>query len=193
MTFNIDEIIRNSKNIRYNFTHDILKNIDLEYSRYYMEDPSYYALMTSIAQLYPEAQFVELGTSAGASSVAYLYGNQNPSKKIYTYDILLENKFIHDGLKDRIIARKADVTTCDFSDIGKIDFLFIDISHNGDDEAATLRNLEKQGILKDCMVMFDDIHLNPEMKRLWDGIEADVKIDITKDGHVTGTGVILIN
>lgn len=190
MNFDIETIIKNSKKVSYDFSNDILRNVNLEYSRYFMEQPSYYALLTSIAQLYPDAQYLDLGTNTGSSAVAYAYGK--PNKKIYSYDVIPVNEFIHDGLKDIIELRKQDVTTCDFSDIGKIDFIFMDISHNGDDEAKTIMNLQRQGILKDCMVMFDDIHLNKDMERLWAGVESDVKVDITADGHITGTGLILI-
>lgn len=188
MQFDVNAIIQQSKKVSYNFKSDILKKIDIEFSRYYMEEPSYFKVLTAISQLYPEAQFVDFGTFTGASAVAYLYGGTK--KPVYTYDTQAAHRFVHDGLMDRIILKKEDVTTCKF-ELGKIDIIFLDISHNGDDEAKALKNLDDQGILKDCMVIFDDIHLNEPMKKLWDGIGADKKLDITADGHATGTGIIL--
>lgn len=184
----IQAIIKASKDVSYNFKKDSIKKVDLEFSRYFMEEPSYFKLLTATAMTFPDAQFVDMGTFTGASAVAYLYGN--PSKKIYTYDTQSAHRFIHDGLLDRIDVRKEDVMKCKF-EMGKIDIIFLDISHNGDDEADTLRNLEAQGVLTDCMVILDDINLNDQMKKLWAGIEADVKMDITADGHATGTGVFI--
>ncbi len=194
MQFDVEAIVRESKEVSYNFKSDILKNVDVEYSRYFMQPSGeQYRLLTAIAKLYPEAQFLDLGTFTGASAIAYIYGK--PQKPIYSYDMESStHRFVHDGLLDRIILKKEDCRTADFSAIGKIDIILLDISHTGDDEAATLLNLQKQGILEDVMIIFDDIHLNDNMKRLWAGAsgkEGNSKFDITEHGHSTGTGIIL--
>ena len=36
---------------------------------------------------------------------------------------------------------------------------------------------------------WDDIHLNEQMRVFWENV-TDKKIDVTKYGHVTGTGII---
>jgi predicted O-methyltransferase YrrM len=187
MKFDLDAIIKASKNVSYNFRDDILKSVDIEYSRYFMEEPSYFKLLTATAMLYPDAQFFDIGTYRGASAVAYLYGK--PNTLVHTYDIQNANQFIHDGLRDKIKVVHGDCRTMKF-DV-KPDIIYLDISHNGDDEANTLMSLDAQGMLKNCMVILDDIHLNDNMKRLWAGIESDQKVDITKDGHSTGTGVFI--
>ena len=194
MQFNVADIIKESKNVSYNFRSDILKKIDVEFSRYYMEEPSYFKVLTAISRLYPEAQFLELGTFTGSSAVAYLYGGTK--KPVYTYDIEETNRFIHDGLKDRIIIKKEDCRTASFKDLGKVDIIFLDISHNGDDEAEALRNMDAQGMLHDAMIIYDDIYLNDAMKKLWatSSGREDIpsKFDITADGHATGTGILLV-
>jgi predicted O-methyltransferase YrrM len=193
MKFDIEAIVRESKNISYNFRSDILKKIDVEFSRYFNEDPSYFKLLTAISKLYPDAQFLELGTFTGSSAVAYLYGGTK--KPVYTYDIADSHRFVHEGLQDRIILKKEDCIKADFSSLGKIDVIFLDISHNGDDEAAALRNMEAQGMLNDAMIIFDDILLNDNMKRLWAGVsgnEGQSKFDLTAHGHASGTGVLLV-
>lgn len=187
MTFDIDAIIKASKNVSYNFKNDILKSIDIEFSRYFMEEPSYFKLLTATAQLYPDAQFYDIGTFKGASAIAYLYGK--PNTIVHTFDIQNANKFIHDGLRDRIKVLQGDCRNLKF-DVSP-DIIFLDISHNGDDEADTLRNLDAQGMLKNSMVILDDINLNDNMKKLWAGIESDQKVDVTKDGHATGTGIFI--
>jgi len=190
MQFDIEAIIKESKNVSYNFKSDILKGVDLEYSKYFMEPVGeHYRLLTAMASLYPEAQFLDLGTFKGASALAYLYGK--PQKPVYSYDVQDAHSFIGDNLLDRIVLKKENVANCIYN-IGKIDIILLDISHNGDDEAAALRNLDKQGILNDCMIMFDDIHLNENMQRLWDGCEGNKKYDITQDGHGSGTGILIV-
>lgn len=194
MQFDVEAIVKESREVSYNFKSDILKKIDVEYSRYFMQsDGEQYRLLTAIAKLYPEAQFVDLGTFTGASALAYLYGK--PQKPIYSYDMENSHRFIHDGLLDRIILKKEDCRTADFKALGKIDIILLDISHNGDDEAAVLNNLHTQGILSDAMIIFDDINLNENMKRLWDGVsgkEGNSKYDITQFGHATGTGLLFV-
>jgi len=194
MKFDVQAIVTESKNISYNFKSDILKKIDVEFSRYFMETPSYFKLLTAISKLYPEAQFLDLGTFTGASSVAYLYGGTK--KPIYSYDVNDSHRFIHDGLKDRIILKKEDCIKADFKTLGKVDVIFLDISHNGDDEAEALRNMETQGMLNDAMIIFDDIHLNANMERLWNGAsgneDGNSKFDVTEHGHASGTGILLV-
>jgi predicted O-methyltransferase YrrM len=187
MNFDIEAVIKASKQVSYNFKDDVLKNIDIEFSRYFMEEPSYFKVLTAVAQLYPEATFFDMGTFKGASAVAYLYGK--PKTIVQTFDIQNANQFIHDGLRDRIKVFHGDCRSLRFDT--KPDIIFLDISHNGDDEAHTLHNLDSQGLLKNCVVILDDIHLNDNMKRLWAGIESDQKVDITKDGHSTGTGIFI--
>ena len=194
MQFDVPAIIAESKNVSYNFKNDILKKIDVEFSRYFMENPSYFKLLTAISKLYPEATFLDLGTFTGASSVAYLYGGTK--KPIYSYDINDSHRFIHEGLQDRIILKKEDCTKSDFKALGKVDIIFLDISHNGDDEAAALRNMDAQGMLSDAMIIFDDIHLNADMERLWQGASGNEggnsKFDVTEHGHASGTGILLV-
>jgi predicted O-methyltransferase YrrM len=195
MQFDIEAIIKESKDVSYNFKSDILKKLDVEYSKYFMQsDGEQYRLLTAIAKLYPEAQFVDLGTFTGASAIAYLYGN--PQKPVYSYDMENSHRFIHDGLLDRIILKKEDCRTADFKALGKIDVILLDISHNGDDEAVALRNLDAQGILNDAMIIFDDIILNDAKKRLWAGVSGKEgipsKFDITPHGHASGTGILLV-
>ncbi len=185
---NINDIIKKSKEVSYDLRSDIFKKLDMDYCRHLMEnDSAYYKILTAIALLKPDYQYLELGTSFGASALAYRYGN--PKTTIYTYDIENNHKFIADDISG-ILVRKDDVTRCKF-DIPKPDFIFIDISHNGTDEHNTLKSLESQGFLENCIVMLDDIHFNKEMEILWAAIHADEKYDVTTDGHATGTGIFI--
>jgi len=186
--FDVEAIVRTSKTVTYDFRSDLLKKLDAEFSGYFLDEPSYYKLLTATARLYPDAVFLELGTYTGASAIAYAYGN--PNKPIYTYDVVSSHRFIHEGLKDKIIVRKADVRTCQF-DMPRPDIIFLDISHNGTDEIATLNNLVAQSMIGNNMLILDDIMLNNEMKLLWSQLRAHKKFDITAHGHPTGTGVCL--
>ena len=42
------------------------------------------------------------------------------------------------------------------------------------------------------MVLCDDIHISQDMKNFWNDVPLK-KIDVTKYGHVTGTGIIVFD
>ena len=136
--------------------------------------------------LFPESNFLELGTLYGGSALAYLYGR--PETVVVTYDAYPNHtKFFKEmeGLDFRL----GDCRTEKFDK--KYDIIFMDISHNGIDEIETMKNLESQGMIKDCMIIFDDIILNEEMKKFWESLNPAIKRDITKDGHGSGTGICI--
>jgi len=186
----IDEIIKESKNVSYNFSDDTLKAVNLEYSKSLM-DESYYKILTATARLYPDAQFLELGTNTGASAVAYLYGK--PNVPIYTYDVIKDSRwFIHDGLSDKCIFKQESATDCKY-DLKKIDIIFLDMNHDAVMEDKAMLNLHNQGLLKGCLVILDDIHINSDMDNWWNNLALGQieKVDITRAGHASGTGILI--
>lgn len=184
----IDEVIAASKAVMYDYRDPLFSKVDQEVCKD-MRQESYYHLLTAFAKTYPMANFLELGTFTGVSSLAYLYGK--PSNPFHTYDIGNYLKFLPAGFP--VTTKIENAATADFSHLGKLDFIFVDISHNATDESLVMENLKKQGMLKECMLMFDDIHINSAMDKWWDEIDMgqSVKRDITKDGHATGTGILI--
>lgn len=66
-------------------------------------------------------------------------------------------------------------------------FIHLDISHDGIWENILLELLIKNNY-KGIMVM-DDIYAFPEMKKIWENLNLN-KIDLTKYGHWSGTGLV---
>jgi hypothetical protein len=68
-------------------------------------------------------------------------------------------------------------------------FIFIDVDpHDGIQEKAFhefFLTVRYKGI-----TLWDDIHLTPVMEQWWNSIESH-KVDLTKLGHASGTGMIV--
>ncbi len=182
--FDIDEILKKSLEVSYNLRDPIFSKMDVEYSSFFMRPKSYFKVLTATAQLYPEAHFLELGTFTGASALAYAYGK--PETTIETCDIKDARRFVGDDFE----GMNFTMTDCrDHVWKTKPDVLFLDITHNGEDERITMANLERQGFLDGVLMFFDDIVINDEMKKFWAEVKAENKRDITEYGHYDGFGV----
>jgi hypothetical protein len=66
----------------------------------------------------------------------------------------------------------------------------LDIDHEYHNEIQIYHTLANRGWKG--IIVCDDIHLNDPMKRFWDEV-SHPKIDITKYGHGSGTGVIVMD
>jgi hypothetical protein len=64
----------------------------------------------------------------------------------------------------------------------------LDTYHNGDFEQEFVDHLIK--IKYKGLVMFDDIYLNYEMRKFWEGLKNE-KFDLTEIGHFSGTGLVI--
>jgi hypothetical protein len=64
----------------------------------------------------------------------------------------------------------------------------LDTKHDGVFEQEFFDFLVKENY--NGIVLFDDIHLNSQMKNFWSNIELE-KYDITNIGHWSGTGVVV--
>jgi len=67
--------------------------------------------------------------------------------------------------------------------------IVLDISHNGDDERKFYKALLEAEF--DGFLVLDDIYLqrDGDMRGFWESIE-EPKMDLTKMGHCTGTGLV---
>ena len=65
--------------------------------------------------------------------------------------------------------------------------IFIDAPHDGMYEKKCYEWLQKNNFTG--IAVWDDIHLNAAMENFWQSI-THTKIDVTRYGHVTGTGVV---
>ena len=69
-------------------------------------------------------------------------------------------------------------------------FIMLDTFHDGGFEREFILELLKNNYKG--MVLCDDIYLNDEMKSFWEWVPLQ-KIDVSKYGHWSGTGIILFD
>ena len=118
----------------------------------------------------------DIGTYKGSSAVA-----MSSAKKVISYNT-----------EDQLEAMPPNNVTFKIGNclkddnILKADIILLDTLHDGKFENAFYQLIRHsfKGIL-----ILDDIHLNPEMRKFWASI-TEPKEDLTKIGHYSGTGIV---
>lgn len=132
-----------------------------------------------------DSNIVEIGTHAASSAIAMSLDTKNT---ILTYDVVDVKEKNYDYINNiifRITNYQKDEEYEDFILNSKM--IFIDAPHDGffeRDLYSWLKEKKYQGL-----TIWDDIHLNEPMKSFWNDVDLP-KSDITKYGHITGTGAI---
>ena len=166
-----------------------MKSIESKLTTYhgYFNDPSgrdHYRLLRYLAKQI-NGPIVEIGTHVATSVVALSADTTYP---IVTYDI--------ENIKQREFEDLTTVTfrICEFSnDTEYRDFIlaasmiFIDAPHDGAFETFCYQWLKDNGYKG--LTIWDDIYLNEPMRQFWSQVDLP-KQDISKYGHITGTGAI---
>lgn len=181
-------------------SNSVLDNIDTQaqhvapfvpnwYQPYYHQPSGqeHYRLLMYISQQYNYEILADVGTNRGASAVALAF---NPSNLVYSVDLVdckegeplpknceyvIGNMLWESNILDQIL---------------KCKFIMLDIDHEYHNEIQIYKRLIDSG-WKGIMLC-DDIHLNEPMKRFWNEVDAP-KLDITKYGHISGTGAIIFD
>lgn len=146
----------------------------------------HYRLLIHLGFLYNNIQIADIGTYRGASAIALA---QNQNNKIYSVDLIYDCGFI--PMKNIEFATGNFNTDKDIQEnILKSSLIFLDIDHLYTNEIKFYNFLVEN---KWKGVMFcDDINLNSEMKKFWNEV-SHKKMDVTKYGHWSGTGVIFFD
>ena len=142
----------------------------------------HYKLLSYIANNFTGITIMDIGTNVGSSAIALAI---NDSNKVISYD--LEDCRQGYGIKDNIEYR-LKLATEDVNDINDATIIFLDTKNDGifeNEFRNKLIELNWKGYL-----FLDDIHLNAEMVAFWNSITQE-KIDLTKIGHWSGTGVVI--
>lgn len=173
-----------NKYVEWNKTH----------SKYFLLDAGseHYKLIAYIAGFIPKYSYlIDIGTYYGFSSLALA---KDYDKNIITYDIY---DHIPDDTHINTIKKhpNIDFRICDclneIDTLIKSEFIVLDIDpHNGVQEKEILNALlenDYKGI-----VLLDDIHLNENMKEMWNSI-SQKKYDLTSYGHHSGTGLVVFD
>lgn len=152
-----------------------------------------YRLLYYFASLFNNSIIIDLGTSNGGSALAL---SQNETNQIYSFDIQerTETNYFQNHYSFERSPRFKNVdfiiseNFMKYMDIFlKSSFIYLDIAHDGVWETILLESLISNNYKG--LVIMDDIHEFPEMKKIWDNISIK-KIDLTQYGHWSGTGLL---
>ena len=187
-------------------TNDILDSIDLsEYQKrrnsnglpehwFFMKSgKEHYRLLCHISSLYDDVTFIDIGTWVGSSALGLGYNKNN---KVISFDIIRQQRDTQgimvnvDGIitDENIKFEIGNVLEYNKEVILNSPFMMLDTKHDGVFEQEFFDFLVKENY--NGIVLFDDIHLNSQMKNFWSNIELE-KYDITNIGHWSGTGVVV--
>lgn len=182
--------------------------IDLSAFKPYHVDPNefygppgkeHYKLLAYLSTLYNDSVIFDIGTHMGSSALALSY---NPTNTIYTFDIVDKlinytgplKKFDQAPNINRHYDNLFDprVQTQYQSLLLSAPLLFVDVDpHDGDMEIALYDYLK--AIKYPGVIIFDDIHYFPGMRKFWAHVDEKYKYDLTGIGHWSGTGMVVFN
>ncbi len=134
------------------------------------------------------AIFLDAGTRAGCSAKDFSF---NPKNLILTYD----NRDIKDeqgrlDLLPNVLTKVLDVNSIDPTWFSKVDVIYLDISHNGNDERQFLENIEPY--FKGILVM-DDVDCTkkfPGLYNFFNSLDREKHLLVDPVGATRGTGVV---
>lgn len=154
-----------------------------------------YRLYSYLTTFFNNSIILDIGTLNGRSAVSLSHNESNhvisynitddikdPNHKIYTKsNIEFHIKNVLDDLTPELVS--------------KIKIVMIDIDHFEEKEREIIQRLDELGF--SGIILLDDIHHPWEkekeaMQKLWNSLEYE-KYDITKYGHVSGTGLLIMN
>jgi predicted O-methyltransferase YrrM len=171
----------------------------------YLVTPTYYNLKSGeqeyklysyLTTFFNETVILDIGTSHGTSAVAL---SHNINNKVISYDIVdcIKNPNHIIYKKENIEFKIKNVLQDLNSDFLKnIKIIMIDIDHYGEMEQKIIEKLIELNfsgiVILDDAFNHPDHYINYCMKKLWDNIKTP-KFNVTKYGHWSGTGIILMN
>lgn len=176
-----------------NYDLENVKTFDMNFVRQYLpfhmykflsQDNEHYKLLAYFASLYDGVTIYDLGSYRGHSAIALA---SNPNNQIISYDIghFLEYARQPDNVEWRIGNFYRDKAMLDSP------LIMVDVDpHDGLQEPKLFAYLEENKYKG--TVILDDIHLNEGMEKFWNSIKQE-KVDASKYGHHSGTGIVFFN
>lgn len=158
----------------------------------------HYKLLAALVRVLNARSIIEIGTFQGFGALA-LMKNLGVEGRVMTFDIvpydqvpncLLSGTDFESGQLTQEIADLADMNTVlrYQTAIEQADLIFIDAAKDGIMERRFLQNFSRLKLLKNPIVVLDDIRLW-NMLEIWNSIDRP-KLDMTSFGHWSGTGLI---
>lgn len=166
----------------------------------------YYQWLACLIRLLKPKQVIELGAAAGISTMmmateldkdAKLYSVDNDPQIAWKWmsreypqvvKILGDTRDIDIWLVTLSVSEHGSAKT--FLDLKHTDIWFFDSLHTEEQLRAELE-LYKPYFKKGAVLVFDDIHINPGMEKVWNELEYD-KHDISNPCHWSGFGVAVV-
>lgn len=151
---------------------------------------NHHILIAYLTSQLPEGSFVaDFGTNFGASALAFA---SNPDVTVYTYD--LEDYFPSEGLTCKSLKNVRFVKGDCIKHLhlfSNTSIILLDIApHDGYQEKIVLEGLKKNDYKG--IVICDDIDYSDAMRDFWTAVNYK-KMDVTKYGHWSGTGIIVFD
>lgn len=156
---------------------------------------AYYQWLPCAIDYIKPRQIVELGGAMGVSAIMMLQSKWQ-DYKLYSITLPehgLEFSYIADDYPNliKVIGNDLDLSSWPKElDFKKTDLWFVDSEHSYE---QVKKELELYGPMfkKGAVVLFDDIHINDGLQKIWDEIEWD-KFDATDPLHFSGFGVCVV-
>jgi predicted O-methyltransferase YrrM len=152
-----------------------------------IENGEHYKLLSYLSDLFENETILDLGTRDGLSALVLSKNNKN---KVITYDLLPkpEQMIPFENLIPNCEFKQMNVFDEDIEIIKSSKLIFLDLDpHDGIQEkkfSELLESINYQGI-----VVCDDIEWFSAMNSWWNNL-TQVKYNVTKFGHGSGTGII---
>lgn len=140
----------------------------------------HYRLLCYLSTLYNDALFVDIGTSEGDSALALGY---NTANRVISFDIewrifnpIPNCLYLLEDFHDHLPA------------ILNSEIILYDIPHEKERFVPWCEMLKKSGW--DGFLILDDFTFDPIKNAEWNRLTDFVKLDVTKYGHFSGTGIV---
>ena len=184
-------------------SNEILDKFNLKNQDYLVNTKNYdmesgkqeYRLYSYLSSLFNDITILDIGTFKGRSAVSLSHNDNN---KVISYNILdqIKNKNHKIYSKHNIEFRIKDVLKdLNKEFVSKLKIVMIDIDHFGSIESLIMNKLYKEGF--SGIIILDDIHHPfPKEKKLMENLWKNInlkKYDVTKYGHFSGTGIVIMN
>jgi hypothetical protein len=161
---------------------DYFSGIGLEWPK---RDGEHYRLLTYLAKQFTGITFIDAGTYQGLSCLALA---QNVDNTVISYDIEYKNIPFLSAYKN-VYLKTLSINDETAAIIKSAHVILLDVDpHDGIQEKVFTDKLNAIGYTG--YVLCDDIHLNKPMTDWWNSIEGPKKYDLTKVGHMHGTGLL---
>lgn len=165
-----------------------LLNIDSEYKNYFLDasGKEHYRLLIYISNLFNEINILDIGTNRGFSAVAL---SDNKKNAVISYDLIRYESV--KTLMNSEILNNVEFKLGNFiesENLDKYKIILLDTDHDGKFEKFVIEHLEK--VKWNGILLMDDILYFPALTEIWNNLKQE-KYNLTKTGHISGTGMVI--